>query len=185
LEVDVFHNKEFFDGVTYDIDRVESTFQIRPSGKIAFNFFGQVGDAIDFANSQAAEVVLLNPRAELKLSRPINIQFDHTYQRLNVADGTLFTANLSQIRVVYQFNVRMFVRAIIQYLNLTQNEALYTFPVDPETRTLFTQFLFSYKLNPQTVVFVGYSDNRLGLQQIDLLQTDRTFFLKIGYAFLF
>ena len=89
------------------------------------------------------------------MNRPINLQFDHTYQRLNVAGGTLFTANLSQIRVVYQFNVRMFVRAIIQYLNLTQNQALYTFPVDPETRTVFTQFLFSYKLNPQTVVFCG------------------------------
>lgn len=185
LEVDVFHNKEFFDGVTYDIDRVESTFQIRPSGKIAFNFFGQVGDAIDFANSQAADVLLLNPHAEIKVNHPINIQFDHTYQRLNVAGGTLFTANLSQVRFVYQFNVRMFVRAIVQYLNLTQNQALYTFPVDPKTETVFTQFLFAYKLNPQTVVFVGYSDNRLGLQNVDLLQTDRTFFMKVGYAFLF
>jgi hypothetical protein len=185
MEVDFFHNKEFFDGVTYDINRVDTTFQIKPSGRMAFNYYGQIGDAIDFANSQAADVVLLNPRIEFKVNRPINIQFDHTYQRLNVEGGTLFTANLSQIRFVYQFNVRMFVRAIIQYLNLTQNEALYTFPVDPETRTVFTQFLFSYKLNPQTVVFVGYSDNRLGLQQVDLLQTDRTFFMKIGYAFLF
>lgn len=185
FEVDVFHNKEFFDGVTYDINRVDTTFQIKPSGKIAINYFGQIGDAIDFANSQAADVVLLNPSVEFKVNRPINLQFNHTYQRLNVASGTLFTANLSQIRVVYQFNVRMFVRAIIQYLNLTQNQDLYTFPVDPETKTVFTQFLFSYKLNPQTVVFVGYSDNRLGLQQVDLLQTDRTFFMKIGYAFLF
>jgi hypothetical protein len=185
LEVDVYRNKEFFDGVTYDINRVETIFQMKPTGKIAINFFGQVGDTIDFSNSQAADSVLLNPKIEYRVNRPINLQFDHTYQRLNVGGGTLFTANLSQFRVVYQFNVRMFVRAIIQYLNLTQNQSLYTFPVDAETRTLFTQFLFSYKLNPQTVVFVGYSDNRLGLQGIDLLQTDRTFFMKVGYAFLF
>jgi len=28
---------------------------------------------------------------------------------------------------------------------------------------VFTQFLFSYKINPQTVLFLGYSDNALGL----------------------
>ncbi len=185
LEVDVYKNKEFFDGVTYDINRVETIFQIKPSGKLAFNFFGQIGDNIDFANSRAADSVFLNPKIELKVSRPLNLQFDHSYQTLYVEGGRLFTANLSQFRVVYQFNVRMFVRAIIQYLDLSQNQQLYTFPVEPETQELFTQFLFAYKLNPQTVLFVGYSDNRLGLQQIDLLQTDRTFFLKVGYAFLF
>ncbi len=185
LEVDVYRNKEYFDGVTYDINRFETIFQMKPTGKLALNFFGQIGDSIDFANSQAADSVFLNPRVEFRVNRPINLQFDHTYQRLNVAGGRLFTANLSQFRVVYQFNVRMFVRAIIQYLNLNRSTDLYTFPVDPESRELFTQFLFSYKLNPQTVVFVGYSDNRLGLQGLDLLQTDRTFFLKVGYAFLF
>ena len=46
LQVDVYRNKEFFDGVTYDINRVESIFQMKPSGKIALNFFGQVGDAM-------------------------------------------------------------------------------------------------------------------------------------------
>jgi hypothetical protein len=185
LEVDVYKNEEFFDGVTYDINRVETIFQMKPSGAVAINFFGQIGDNIDFANSRAADSVLLNPKVELRVSRPLNFQFDHTYQTLDVAGGRLFTANLSQLRIVYQFNVRMFVRAIIQYLDLTRSQDLYTFPVEPESQELFTQFLFSYKLNPQTVVFVGYSDNRLGLQDIDLLQTDRTFFLKVGYAFLF
>jgi hypothetical protein len=185
LEFDYYRNKEYFDGVTYDINRYETFFQIKPSGKLAFEFFGQIGDNIDFANSRAADSVFLNPKVELRISRPLNFQFDHSYQTLDVEGGRLFTANLSQFRVVYQFNVRMFVRAIIQYLDLTQNQELYTFPVEPKTQELFTQFLFSYKLNPQTVVFVGYSDNRLGLQDIDLLQTDRTFFLKVGYAFLF
>jgi hypothetical protein len=59
--------------------------------------------------------------------------------------------------------------------------------VNPETRSLFTQLLFSYKVNPQTVVFLGYSDNRQGfltpeLTRTDLTRSDRTFFLKLGYA---
>lgn len=39
-------------------------------------------------------------------------------------------------------------------------------------------------MNPQTVVFVGYSDNRLGLGDVSLTQTDRTLFVKLGYAWL-
>ena len=49
-------------------------------------------------------------------------------------------------------------------------------------QTLFTQFLFSFKLNPQTVFFLGYSDNYFGMNGLDITQSDRTFFVKIGYA---
>jgi len=50
------------------------------------------------------------------------------------------------------------------------------------THRLFSQYLFSDKLNPQTVLLVGYSDNASGMQAIDLTRTDRTFFTKVGYA---
>jgi len=49
---------------------------------------------------------------------------------------------------------------------------------------LFSQYLFSYKPNPQTVLLVGYSDNATGTQAIDLMRTDRTFFVKAGYAWV-
>jgi len=59
---------------------------------------------------------------------------------------------------------------------------MYSYPVDANSRGLFTQLLFSYKINPQTVLFLGYSDNSLGARGIDLVRADRTFVLKIGYA---
>jgi hypothetical protein len=185
IATNISRNKEYFNGITYDITRGDLYAELKPSGSSAFQFYGQIGDEIDFANSQPADGVFLNPSVELKISRPINFQFNHTYQRLNVAGGRLFTANLSQFRIVYQFNIRTFVRAILQYERISRNQDLYSFPVEAETDSLFTQFLFSYKINPQSVIFVGYSDNHLGLDRIDLIQTDRTFFLKIGYAFLF
>ena len=58
-------------------------------------------------------------------------------------------------------------------------------PVDGEDEELFTQLLFSYKINPRTVLFAGYSDNRFGFDDISLTQTDRTLFLKLSYALLF
>jgi hypothetical protein len=43
--------------------------------------------------------------------------------------------------------------------------------------------LFAYKLNWQTVVFVGYGDNRTLQESGDLTRADRQFFLKLSYAF--
>jgi hypothetical protein len=64
------------------------------------------------------------------------------------------------------------------------NAELYADGRDPKFEQLFSQLLFSYKLNPRTVVFVGYSDNSFGNQDVDLTRADRTVFAKIGYAFV-
>jgi hypothetical protein len=86
----------------------------------------------------------------------------------------------------YHFNGRSFLRAILQYEWLERNPALYENPasVERETKDLLTQLLFSYRLNSQTVFLLGYADNYAGIDRIDLTQTDRTVFLKIGYALL-
>jgi hypothetical protein len=76
----------------------------------------------------------------------------------------------------------MFFRSIIQYVSYDRSSENYTFPIDPEYRHLFTQFLFSYMINPWTVLFVGYSDDYLSSQDFSLTQTGRTFFVKLGYA---
>jgi len=101
-----------------------------------------------------------------------------------VAGGRLFTANLTEVRAVYYLSSRMFMRAIAQYTDIDRNAALYTGSVAPNTKRLFSQFLFSYKLNARTVALLGYADNARGDRTIDVTRTDRTFFAKIGYAWL-
>lgn len=185
LEASVSRKKEFFDRVTYDLTTASTTFQIKPNGDLSFQFFAEIGDGIDFSNSRPGDITTLAPSIEWKIGQSLNMKFDHTLQRIDINQGRVLSANLSQLKIVYQFSTRMFARAILQYLSVKRDEDLYSFPVEPESRSLFTQFLLSYKLNPQTVIFAGYSDNRLGFQNIDMIQTDRTFFLKVGYAWLF
>jgi len=96
----------------------------------------------------------------------------------------LYTANVSNFKIVYQFTKRMFLRSILQYVDYNRNLNLYDFDVETNTKRLFTQLLFSYKINPQTVLFLGYSDNHFGDENTDITQTDRTFFTKIGYAWV-
>ncbi|MFQ5528030.1 MAG: DUF5916 domain-containing protein [Thermoanaerobaculia bacterium] len=184
-EISLERNKEFFGGVLYeDLERVQFYGEFQPTGAVELSFFTDQGETIDFSNNQPADLTLLVPGIEGKIGRHINVKLDHTLQRLDVEGGELFEANLSQLRFIYNFNVRMFARAIFQYTDIARDPLLYSFPVEAEFENLFTQLLFSYKVNPQTLLFVGYSDNRRGGPGLGLTQSDRTFFLKLGYAWI-
>ena len=185
LQVNLFHNKELFDGVTFDLDQQRLFFQFNPTGRLRVAFASVTGDEIDFANTRPGDTLQLEGFLQMRVGRSLDLQFDYLMQQLDVAGGQLFDARLAQTRAVYQFNVRTFVRAILQYQDLSRNADLYLRPVRPEEEEFFGQFLFSYKLNPQTVLFLGYTDGRFGVQGVDLTQTDRTFFFKVGYALLF
>ncbi|HSQ79446.1 MAG TPA: DUF5916 domain-containing protein, partial [Candidatus Bathyarchaeia archaeon] len=190
LNVHGIFTRTFYDGQYFDTAEAAGTFRIRPFSGSEIGFQGQAGQAIDYANVRPANVLAVGPYGSFSLLRHLNMVLSHTYERLFRSGETVYAANLSQAKFVWNFNVRTFVRAILQYQDLEQNPAQYGFPIDTRTRGLFTQFLFSYKLNPRTVLFLGYSDNSLGgvfdsflgPGRVDLTRTDRTFFLKIGYA---
>ena len=76
------------------------------------------------------------------------------------------------------------MRGILQYWDYALDPSLYVDDVSSEDRGLATQFLFSYKLNPQTVFFLGYADGHYASDEYDLTQGDRTFFVKLGYAWV-
>jgi hypothetical protein len=78
----------------------------------------------------------------------------------------------------------MFLRSILQYVDIQRNQTLYEDEIDPISKRLFTQLLFSYKLNARTVFYLGYSDNYRAYQDIDFTQSDRAVFLKISYAWV-
>ena len=178
---------ELYAGVYYDdMDQVAANIEMQPSGSVRLAFNVLVGDTVDYANNQPADILQMNPSLELKLGRRINTKIDYSMRRLDVAGGRLFQADLTQLRLVYHFNVRTLVRGTFQYYDIESDPSLYTGPYRPasEEQTLYSEFLYSYKLNPQTVVFVGCSDNRLGLPGMSLTETNRTYFIKLGYAWL-
>jgi Domain of unknown function (DUF5916)/Carbohydrate family 9 binding domain-like len=173
-----------FNGVTFD-ERYWSAFgEMDPTGDLYLSFFVRQGDEIDFANTRAGEILQLESSLRYDFGLHLRARISHILQRLDVPGGRLFEANLAQASLVYQFTVRTFLRAILQYTDVERAPGLYLAPVDASTERLFSQFLFSYKLNPQTVFFAGYSDNALGDERIDLTRQNRTLFLKLGYAWL-
>ena len=93
-------------------------------------------------------------------------------------------SRLTQGRLIYQLTIRAFFRAIVQYTDVRQNPALYEEEVDERSRRVLGELLFAYKVNPQTVFYLGYSDIGKADQDVDWWRSSRTVFIKIGYAWL-
>ncbi|MEM7583242.1 MAG: DUF5916 domain-containing protein [Acidobacteriota bacterium] len=183
-ELELVSRERFFNGVDFEETQAEVEFEIQPTSRLELELEVLFGDQVDFANTQLGEVLSVESEARLDFGRHLRTFLSHEFRRLDVDGGTLFEANLSQARLLYQFNLRTFLRAIVQRTDIQRETALFREAVEARTQRLFTQLLFSYKLNPRTVLFLGYSDNYRGDQQIALTQENRALFLKLGYAWV-
>jgi hypothetical protein len=176
--------KSVYEGREFDTWELNWNGGFWPSSSLLLVANVGYGEDVDYENVRTGHEFSVNPYVELKLGRGLSTTFSHTYERFNVEGEELYTANISYLKAVYQFNRRMFVRALLQYSDYHYNVEQYEDDVDPEYRGLMSQVLLSYKLNPHTVFFVGYSDSHRGDQDIDITQDERTVFAKIGYAWV-
>ena len=87
------------------------------------------------------------------------------------------------MRLTWQFNLQSFLRLTVQHQDVERNQAVHIDEVDARTKETGRQLLYSYKLNPQTVFFLGYSDQYVDDDSLErLTASDRAWFMKIGYA---
>jgi len=95
----------------------------------------------------------------------------------------LFSARVSRLRTTYTFTSRLFVRGVAQYVSTDRDPSLYLSEVAARSGAFSGSALFAYKLNWQSVMFVGYGDDRTLTDEHRLEKADRQFFVKISYAF--
>jgi hypothetical protein len=179
-----FYGKRKYKGQEFDGGWVVFEAGFWPTGRFFCYLAGSAGDAIDYLNERDADHITLNPAMEYNCGRHLHFEISHTYEKLDVAGGRLYYANAGRVKAVYQFNLRSFFRAIVQFKDTRRDTSLYIEPEEPKEQEVETQFLFSYKVNPQTVLFLGYSDLHLGDDEFRLTQSNRTLFAKIGYAWI-
>jgi hypothetical protein len=100
-----------------------------------------------------------------------------------LGSGRLFLAQVERLRASYSFNSRSFVRLIGQYVQTTRDTSLNTFRVPAKDAGLGFSALFAYKLNWQTVFYLGYGDERAFAETSDRLEASgRQAFAKVSYA---
>ncbi len=165
-----YHNYGFWAGATAKWITVESMCAI--------------GENLDFTNNQLGDWLMIELETTFLLGDRSELQLDWEQEHLKIQGKKLFTAKILQGKFIYNFNNRMFVRAILQYITLDLDHSLYNLNGnDPaHERSLIPQLLFSYKINPRTLLYAGYSGRREGTSLDPTTTFDRTLFFKIAYA---
>jgi hypothetical protein len=166
-------------------------YQVRfnPSRQIAeVEASGTTGEEIDFANSRPAHGNTLNLSADIQATNHLALSLLRNQRWLDVdragfGDARLFTADVSRIRATYTFTARSFARIIGQYVSTTRAPRLYLSAVPSRSGTFSGSALLAYKLNWQSVLFVGYGDDREMSDAHQLERASRQFFVKMSYAF--
>lgn len=192
-------------GELYNHTQFVSYSSINPTADLKLQFFTRIGKQIDYANAQLADQFYLHTTVNYQFNQHFALTFNNYFNRLdvdaqqamvggksvNLKGGRLFRASKSDLNMAYQFDQKNQLKLIVQYTDIDRNPMLYKANHDTdsdndysaETRFFSTQLLYTYKINPQSLVYVGYSDNGYQPQGDNSLHRDRrTFFAKFSYA---
>ena len=159
--------------------------EITPTSRLSLSLFLRAGEQIDYRNAKLADITQIDPSITLNIGKGINFRLNHTYQKLSRDGGDVFVANLSDARLSWQFNHRQRLRLSLQYGNTIRDRFLYNFPLNynDEVRDLSAQLLYSYKINPRTAFYAGYSEGQFSNDDYpELFATGRALFMKLSYA---
>jgi len=151
---------------------------------------GTYGKDADFVRARTGHGGQVTVSATIRPTDHLAFELLANRRWLDVPNGDdesrLFTAKVERIKATYTFTRRSYLRLIGQREANRQDPALYGFvpPVPEKTEATTFQALFAYKLNWQSVVFVGYGDDRDWSEITgDLERARQQFFLKLSYAF--
>jgi hypothetical protein len=159
--------------------------EIRPISQLYLELFVRMGDEIDFENNRLGKQTQISPTIGWSFGQHLQVNISHVYKKLAIQNDNLFSANLSDLRVTYQFDQRQFLRLIAIYSNISRNPALYNTEVDAHSKNLGAQLLYSYKINPLTKFFIGYSNAAAQNDVVNSLSSiEQSIFMKISYAWL-
>jgi len=191
IYIEGVRSREAYNGSIFELLTGRTSLQFQPSRDIQVYLDCNFGDRIDYSISRLGSRFGLYGSITYNLGKKFKLNLDHIYEKMKVNHQPLYTSNITQGSLIFHLNARIFFRGIVQYVDYRYNVDNYTFEIDSQYQELYTQLLFSYRLNPRTVLFLGYTDNYEGHYQdqgnheFRLTEKDRTFFMKISYSWQF
>ena len=178
------------DGKKLEFDRFVWSLQASPSRIVPrIQFSGNYGEQPDVFNVRVGTGGTLSMTTTIRPTDHLGLDLIGEWQWIDETvdgvSGRLFSALVARAKAIYVFNSRMLFRVIGQWIETTRDPALWTFPVLEKEGEFSGSALFSYQLNWQTVLYLGYGDNRALFEgtNVRYQPNDRQFLLKISYAF--
>jgi len=183
-QVSIETGSEFENGIVFDKQEIGFYLGVTPRSGLSLELFAKMGDQIDYANTRLGDRVYLQPSVKWNVNRHLLIDVRSIFAKLDTKEGEkIFDASVFDARVTWQFSVRSFLRMSVQQSVTKRNQDVYIDEVDAHSEDVGRQLLYSYKINPQTVFFLGYADQYVDEDHLDSLTvSDRSLFMKIGYA---
>jgi hypothetical protein len=172
--------------------RLSYLVQIDPSRRFTrIGISGLAGQDVDVENVRVGRGLSVTAFATVRPTDHLTLDANSAVSWLNVdrpaaavpGGDRLFTAQVQRLKATYNFSPKMFLRLIGQYVSTRRDPTLYAFEVRAHSGDFSGSALFSYRLNWQTALFVGYGDERSLDEQEHLVRTERQFFVKLSYAF--
>jgi hypothetical protein len=162
--------------------------QVDPSRRLPrIGVSGFVGQDIDIDNVRVGRGAEVNLSATVRPVPQLGLQVNSAVSWLDVDGPTglrvrLFTAQVQRLNATVHVNARSFLRLIGQYVSTTRDPSLFAAGMPRRDGAFSGSALFSYRLNWQTALFVGYGDERALDERESLQRTSRQLFAKIAYA---
>jgi hypothetical protein len=149
---------------------------------------GFLGQEIDFDNVRPGRGGMVSTQLTVRPTDHLAIDLYGTYDWLDVHasghGGRLFTAEVGRVRAVYNFTALAFLRLVGQDVRVRRDPSLYLAGARERDDARSLSALFGYRLDWQTVLYVGYDDERAIVDASGLLlPASRTLFFKVSYAF--
>ncbi|HSM13069.1 MAG TPA: DUF5916 domain-containing protein [Thermoanaerobaculia bacterium] len=174
---------------TFRRQQIRPYLEVRP-GRVLSRIYvqGNLGDQVDFAHDREATGGTIQSALDLRPTDHLQLSLNYDRRWLDVdpgdqPSGRLLTASVARLRGVYTFNARSWLRLIGEWVEIEREPRLWEEEVEAREGLLAGSLVFAYKLNWQTVLYLGYG-NAHQLDELETLQeTDRQAFLKISYAF--
>ncbi|MBD1388489.1 carbohydrate binding family 9 domain-containing protein [Neiella sp. HB171785] len=173
----------------FNMDIFQLFTDVKPFAGLYLSAKLEYGDAIDFASNRLGTKRLLRTVIDWSPNQHLQLKLRQTYRDLDADGANVFIARLTDFRATYQFNVQSFLRGSLIYKNNARNPNNYLYDdpedIDAHSRDFSFEFLYAYKINPQTVFYAGYSEYQDTNEEFsDLEANDRRAFVKFSYAWI-
>jgi len=174
-----------YDNKIFKLNQGRIFFKMKPSSYFQTELFAKFGDQIDFTNSQKGKIISLAPKLNISMGKHWLLSIKHDYQKLDVTGGELFHINLTDLKLNWQKDTRTSIRLTAQFQNIIRDPSLYLDVVDKQSRDLNMQLLYSYKIDPQTLIFAGINTGRATPEGTRTLKEfEQLVFMKFSYSWL-
>jgi hypothetical protein len=173
-----FWNGDLFDERWFNL---YGEFTMRPG--LRMGVYYRHGQQLDLAASRTGTIDQIEPWLSLDAGRGLNLNLNYSVQRLRRDGGTAFEAGVLDARFSWQFDPYQRLRLSVQGSEVDRDPALYSRPIARRSRDLAAQLLYSYKLNPRSALYAGYSHGGYADDsQRSLTDSGRSLFIKLSYA---